>query len=155
MGAAVPTNADDKVAVRADTKQRFDDVAAAVRKEMAPGGRFEFVSGLERHTVDQRLADMQALFNRFGAVAKMDADSKVRLFDDQEKIDGILTRNDSNRQICIREIPVGTHFPKMMCRTYGEIRRLQQSNSNFMLRGNIQPPNVNLGHTGPPPGSTH
>lgn len=110
--AAVPIDADNKVAVGADTKERFDAVAAAVRKEMSPGGRFEFVSGLERRTVDARLADMRSLFDQFGMVDKMDADSKIRLFNDQEKINGILTRNDGNRLVCTREVPVGTHSPK-------------------------------------------
>ncbi|HVX04692.1 MAG TPA: hypothetical protein VHA71_06175 [Rhodanobacteraceae bacterium] len=137
-GAATRAGDEDKVAVRADTRQRFDAVAAAVRKEMSPGGRFEFVSGVDHHTVDQLLADMQALFNQFGAVDKMDADSKIRLFNDQEKINGILTKNDSNRQICTREMPVGTHFPKVVCETYGEIRREQQRNTDFVQRRSMQ-----------------
>lgn len=152
-GAAFPTNGEDKVAVRADTRQRFEAVAAAVRQEMSPGGRFEFVSGLERDTVDHRLADMQALFDRFGTVDEMDADSKVRLFNDQEKINGILTRNDSNREVCIREMPMGTHFPKIVCQTYGELRRQQEGNSDYLHRGNLAPPKLPLGEL--PPGASH
>lgn len=142
-------DANDKVAVRADTKTRFEAVAAAVRKEMSPGGRFEFVSRLERDTVNRRLADMQTLFSQFGAVAKMDADSKVRLYNDQEEINGILTRNDSNRQICTREVPVGTHFPKMVCETYGELRREQLRTTEFLDR-----PGMQRRHAGSP-GSVH
>ena len=154
VDAAAPAETDGgEVMTRADTLSRFEAVAAAVQKEMSAGGRFEFVSGLDRQTVYQRLADMKILFNQFGAVDKMDTESRVRLFNDQEKINGILTRNDSNRLICTRDIPVGTDFPKMVCRTYGDIRRLRQSNTNFLLRGNIQPPNVNLG--GAPKGSEH
>lgn len=128
-------------------------MAAAVRKEMSRGGRFQFVSGKERQAVDARLADMQALFDRFGAVDKMDVDSKIRLFNDQEKINGILTRTDSNRQICTREMPVGTHFPKMVCQTYGEMRRQQQGDSNFLLRGMLAPRNLPKGEL--PPGASH
>lgn len=121
-----------------DTKQRFDEVAAAVRKEMSSGGRFEFVSRRERYTVDRQLADMQALFNQFGAVDKMDANSKVRLFNDQEEINGILTRNDSDRRICVREVPVGTHFVKMVCETYGELKQEQLRTTEFLNRPGIQ-----------------
>lgn len=150
-GAAVPMDADNKVVVGADTKERFDAVAAAVRKEMSPGGRFEFVSGLERRTVDARLADMQSLFDQFGMVDKMDADSKIRLFNDQEKINGILTGNDGNRLICTREVPVGTHFPKMVCETYSEIRRQQQRNTEILDRPSMQRAKPPIGS----PGSTH
>lgn len=148
-----PTSAYDKVANRADNKRSFDAVAAAIRKEMSPGGRFEFVSGVERHTVDARLVEMQSLFNQFGSVDKMDIGSKVRLFNDQELINGILTRNDNNRQVCDWEMPVGTHFPKVVCATYGEIRRQQQGNLDFLLRGMIAPPNLPLGEQ--PPGTAH
>lgn len=149
--AEAPMDANDKAAVRADTRTRFAAVATAVRKEMSPGGRFEFVSRLERQTVERRLADMQALFNRYGAVDKMDANSKVRMFNDQEEINGILTRNDSNRQICTREMPVGTHFPKMVCETYGELRREQMRTTEFLDRPSMQ----RAKHTMGSPGSVH
>jgi hypothetical protein len=134
---AVPEG-NGKPLATAGTRDRFQAVAATVREQMARGGRFEFVSRLERETVEAKLADMQSLFDRFGAVDKMDSDSKIRLFNDQELINGILTRNDSNREICAREVPVGTHFPTMVCHTYGEIRRQQQGLIRFLDRSGPQ-----------------
>ncbi|HJP98086.1 MAG TPA: hypothetical protein VJ862_05930 [Rhodanobacteraceae bacterium] len=108
---------------------------------------------MDRQIVDARLAEMQSLFDQFGSVHDMDVDTKVRLFNDQGKINGVLTRNDSNRQICAREMPVGTHFPKIFCETYGEMSRQQQRNSGFLLRGMIAPPELPTGEL--PPGGQH
>ena len=72
--------------VKADTKATFEVVSAEVRKQMASGGRFEFVSSKEHAQVDASLDAMGALFDKYDSVAGMDQDAKVALFNDQEAV---------------------------------------------------------------------
>lgn len=123
--AAIPEN-EGKPVIAADTKDNFDAVAAAVRKEMESGGRFAFVSRAGRETVDSKLTDMSSLFDQYGSVDKMNPLAHERLLDDQNSINEVLARYDGNRRVCWQETPVGTHFPKTVCRTMAEIQNEQQ-----------------------------
>ena len=109
--------------VKADTKDQFASVASDVREQMAPGGRFEFVDAGEHSTVERDLAQMQALFDRFGSVDAMDAPSKIQLYNDQSEVNAILTRRDGDREVCERAPGLGTLIPKTTCRKYSDIER--------------------------------
>lgn len=119
--------ANGKPVVVADNKANFDLVAAAIRKQMQPGGRFGFVDNTGRQTVESRLADMQTLFDQYGSVDKMQGPVQTKLLTDQNAVNEVLARNDGNRRICWRETPVGTHFPTMVCRTLAEIQAQRQN----------------------------
>lgn len=123
---------DPKQVVKADNAQDFAVVAAAVRQEMQTGGRYEFTPEAERGTIDARLADMSALFEKRGTVDAMTADEKVRLMNDQSQINAILTKRDSDRLICRREAPTGSHLTRSVCRTYGEIERSQRDSTRYL-----------------------
>lgn len=129
--ATVPES-DGKPVIAADTKDNFDAVAAAIRQEMQSGGRFGFVSKSGRQTVDIRLADMGDLFSQYGSINKMDPAAQNRLLRDQNSINEVLARYDNNRRICWQETPVGTHFPKTVCRTLGQIQS-ERENSRHNL----------------------
>lgn len=120
--------------VKADTKATFDAVSAEVHKQMAPGGRFEFVTRKEQAEVVASLDAMGALFDLYDSVARMDQGAKVALFNDQETVNAILKRRDSERLICRSELPTGSHIQTTKCRTYGDIQRAQTDSRNFMGR---------------------
>lgn len=128
--AGIAHAAKDKPIVKAENKDDFAAVAAAVRKEMVPGGRFEFIDSQEHETVDQRLNDMASLFDRFGTVDQMSQDVKIELFNDQEEVNAILQHRDNNRRICESVAPIGSHITRTVCTTYRdkelERRRTQQ-----------------------------
>lgn len=131
-GAACASKA--QPVVKADTKADFSAVVAAVKKEMVPGGRYEFVSSSERQTIDASLGEMQSLFDRFETVAAMDKDAKFQLYVDQENVNSILTHRDDRRLICKSERPIGSLLPKRTCRTYGEVERGRQYAQEEMIR---------------------
>lgn len=149
--AAIPEN-EGKPVVAADTKDNFEAVAAAIRQQMQAGGRFAFVSRAGRETVDSKLTDMASLFNQFGGVDKMDATARQRLLGDQNSVNEVLARYDGNRRVCWQETPVGTHFPKTVCRTMAEIQdeKLHSNHSLERMRQiqqQIMPtPGVGPGH---------
>lgn len=121
-------------AVKADTKTDFMTVVAAVKEEMVPGGRYEFVSSSERQTIDTSLGEMQSLFDRFETVSAMDKDAKFQLYVDQENVNAILTHRDDRRLVCRSERPIGSLLPKRTCRTYGEVERNRQFTQEEMIR---------------------
>ncbi|HJT98671.1 MAG TPA: hypothetical protein VJ696_10190 [Rhodanobacteraceae bacterium] len=107
-------------AFNADTKDKFEDIAANVRKEMEDGGRYEYVKPDERKKVDDALAKMTELFEQSGSVANMKEEQKIALFNEQETVNSILTLRDRDRVICKKEAPVGSHIPVTSCHTYGQ-----------------------------------
>src|SRR4249919_519749 len=86
--------------VKADTKEAFDKVAASVREDMQPGGRYEYVKPAEQQTIEKKLTEMDTLFDQGGgAVASMKEDQKIALFNAQETVNSILTLRDRDRVI--------------------------------------------------------
>ncbi len=111
--------------VKANTKDEFAAVADHVRQQMGPGGRFEFVDKTEHEKVDQDLANMQSLYDKFGTVDAMDQSSKVELYNNQSEVNSILTKRDADREVCEQVKPMGSNIPKTVCRTN---RQVQEDN---------------------------
>src|SRR5690348_3638820 len=99
----------------ANTAQTFQTSAAGVRSEMRPGGRYAFVSAAERTRVETALGDIdKAYAERDG---RLDQDTKVRVFNDQELVNSILERR-GDRMICANEVATGSLVRQTRCATY-------------------------------------
>lgn len=120
----VPIPQDDKgkPVVRADTKENFEAIEAAIRQQMQAGGRWQYMDKGERESIARNFSDMAALYAKFGTVDKMDQPARMQLLADQSNVNAILTRRDGQRLICRNEIPVGSHLPIKTCRTYAQIQ---------------------------------
>jgi len=64
---------------------------------------------------------MQSLLNKSGTVARMDYDKRIQLYNDQEVVNAILTRRDDERLVCESSPPLGSHSPRISCRTYRDM----------------------------------
>lgn len=135
--AAIPEE-NGKPIVKADSKENFEAVVAAIHQQMQPGGRWQFTNAKERATIDESFADMGKLYDRFGSVEKMDQAAKVRLLADQSTVNTILTKKDGDRLICETSIPVGSHFPVKTCKTYAQIQVEQGRAQEFLRQRNVQ-----------------
>jgi hypothetical protein len=120
------------VVVKADNKDDFTAVVAAVHQQMQPGGHYEFTSKKDREAIDAQFGEMQSLFDKYSTVAQMDQNAKVQLFNDQQAVNAILTHNNSDRLICEHIAPLGSNIPKTVCRTYGEVQREQRDSQHYM-----------------------
>ena len=129
LPAAAKENYHEK-ALNADTQEKFQAVADNVRKEMEPGGRYEYVKPEERATIERSLADMDALLAESGGVANMKQDQKIKLFNAQEVVNSILTRRDGDRVICKNETKVGSHIPTTNCHTYAQEEEARRGSRN-------------------------
>lgn len=118
--------ADTQPVVKATNKADFEAVATAVRQQIAPGGRWEFTNKMEKEDIDRRLDEMQSLFDKYSTTDQMNDVTKTELFNDQEAINGILTKRDDNRVVCSYEQPLGSLIPQKVCRSYGDMERQRQ-----------------------------
>jgi hypothetical protein len=127
-GVAADTNVVEKP-VTADTAEKFAQATAEVRDAMGPGGRYEFISPDSRAKVEADMNKMTSLFQQTASVDAMTEEQKLKLFNTQEHLNGVLTHSDRNRLVCERRAPVGTNIPVTTCRTVGDIeyeRRVSQ-----------------------------
>jgi hypothetical protein len=118
--------------VNADSKETFADLSQNVRREMDTGGKYEFVPPDERAKIDKSFTEMTALFDQYGTVSAMNQDAKVKLFNDQEVVNSILTKRDRDRVICTNKAPVGSHIPKTSCHTYAQEVQAHQETEKQM-----------------------
>lgn len=122
-----------KPVVKADSKENFEAIVAAIHQQMQPGRRWQYMDANERATIDGSFADMAKLYDQFGSVDKMDQAAKIRLLADQSTVNSILTKKDGDRLICRSEVPVGSHLPVKTCRTFAQMQ-MEQRNAQDSLR---------------------
>jgi hypothetical protein len=139
--AAIPEE-NGKPVVKADSKENFEAIVAAIHQQMQPGGRWQYIDARERTTVDGSFADMGKLYDQFGSVDKMDQAAKVRLLADQSTVNAILTKRDGDRLICQTELPVGSHLPVKTCKTYSQIQAQERNAQEYLRQSFATPQNV-------------
>ncbi len=132
-------------ALKAASKEDLVAASAAIHKQMVPGGRYEFLTPAERGLVDNKLGEMQSLFEKYGTVATMSQDSKIELFNDQESVNSILTHRDADRRICKSVAPLGSNIPKTTCRTYREVEESQRDSEQYMRDNQMHSPQLKSG----------
>ena len=99
---------------------------------MDTGGKYEFVPPDERTKIDKSFGEMTALFDQYGSVSAMNQDAKVKLFNDQEVVNSILTKRDRDRVICTNQAPVGSHIRQTSCHTYAQEVQAHQETQKQM-----------------------
>jgi hypothetical protein len=117
-----------------DTYDNFQLQVVDIRGEMTVGGRYEFLKGKDRESVNQMLDAMAELLQASGSIMTMAAEAKSSLISDQQKVNELLTRFADNRVICKHEIPIGSLIPKKQCRTLRQIEK-SRLGSNGQIMG--------------------
>lgn len=141
--------------INAQTKETFADVMQTTQREMAPGGKYEFVQAKERVQIDRSLADMTKLFDEYGTVAAMTQDAKVQLYNDQEVVNSILTKRDRDRVICTNQAPIGSHIPVTQCHTYAQEVEARDGTKKQLEDWKRAPCVATWNGKGPPPPQCH
>ena len=116
----------------ADTPEKLQAVIDSVHGEMALDGRYEFVHPDQRRDIDSDFATMMTLMRNAGSVAAMREPDRVKLFNAQEHVNGILTHTDRNRLICERRAGIGSHIQTNTCQTYAETERARAGSQKYM-----------------------
>jgi hypothetical protein len=123
LASSVQAKKAEEKAVVADTSEKFELLVEAIRQEMAPGKRYEFLRDSDRSRVNQSLDRMAAMLAKSGSVDQLSSEERTRLFNDQEVVNGLLAKNADDRLVCTYVAPVGSHLPVKTCRTAREIAK--------------------------------
>jgi hypothetical protein len=119
-------------ALQAVTKEKFDDQSAAIRQQMKPGGRWEFVDADERSRVNGRLDEISGLLATAASVDELSRENKGKLLEAQEDVNAVLTKKDGRRLICQQVTPTGSNRKQKQCSTFAEQERERRDARTFM-----------------------
>jgi hypothetical protein len=122
--------------VDAERQESFADQAAAIRQEMKPGGRFEYVTAQERHEVDRQLDTIKALLEK-RAGERLSENDQLDLLAAQETANAILTQRDGRRLICDYTAPTGSNRKVKQCITYAD-RMSSHKETRRMMMDNMR-----------------
>ncbi len=131
LAAATAKKAETSQILKVETLEDFDAQAKSVREEMAEGGRYEFIKPDERERVERLLGQVRTVLEKTPSVDNLDKKQTVTVLNAQEEINGILARRDSNRMVCERTAPVGSHIPQTQCATYGEREKARRNTADY------------------------
>lgn len=116
----------------ADTPAKLQAVIDSIHAEMAPSKRYEFLNPSERRDVDADFATMTTLLTNAGSVAAMKQPDRIKLFNTQEHVNGLLTHSDRNRLVCERRSKMGSNLPITECRTLADIELNHSETQKFL-----------------------
>lgn len=127
----VPAKESSQPIVDAGRQETFADQAAAIRQQMKPGGRFEFVTAEERREVDRQLDTITALLDK-RAGGRLSDNDQLDLLAAQESANAILTQRDGRRLICEFSAPTGSNRKVKQCVTYADRMRAHKETRNYL-----------------------
>lgn len=117
----------EEKAVKADTPEKFAVLVEAIRHEMAPGKRYEFLNNYNRDMVNKSLDRMADMLERAGSVEAMSQEDKTKLFSIQEEVNGVLAKNADTRLVCTHIAPTGSNIPMTQCKTVRELANRREA----------------------------
>ena len=110
----------------------FTQLVVLLGVEMREGGRFAWVTPAERARIDAELEQMGRVLEGKRSIAELTEAERVRVFNSQEVVNGILAKRDSERLVCQRRLLPGSHRKETVCETYGEqMARIKGSRENI------------------------
>ena len=114
---------------------QFAELDQSIRNGLNDGGRYAYVPASQKRVLLDQLDQITTLL-ALGDPESLDEDNRIKLYNAQEKANGILTQYDGNREICERTQRTGTHRYETVCRTYAEKREAQRAAARIVEEGN-------------------
>lgn len=97
------------------TPQSFQEQATQVRAGLGVGGEYAFLSTQDRTRVEQEIAAMTALLQRYGNIEAMTGAQRVDLYNAQESTNMILTRGRAGTTRCAWTQQTGSRIARTLC----------------------------------------
>ena len=114
---------------------QFAALDQSIREGLNDGGRYAYVPASQKRVLLDQL-DQITLYLTKGDPEALTEEDRIKLYNAQEKANGILTQYDGNREICERTQRTGTHRYETVCRTYAEKREAQRAAARIVEQGN-------------------
>ncbi|TBR36930.1 MULTISPECIES: hypothetical protein [Dyella] len=115
----------------ATTPSQFPALAAKVRADMQPGGRY-LVNDAQRAEIDQRLDAMQKLLEGHDSVDQLTQQQQLDLFNNQERVNAVLTQRDGDEKICSVQTQTGSAIAQRTCDTRRQLEARSADGANTM-----------------------
>lgn len=111
----------------------FAQQKAQIESDLSNGETYAEISSQDRATVREALNRIASKLDAAGGVESMTGQQKADVFNDQEKVNTILTRaSEDSRLVCRREKKVGSHREITECLTVAERRRAYENAQKTM-----------------------
>lgn len=124
LAASTAFAATKKSAAAIDLNASFAQQKAQIERELGDGETYVEISSKDRATVRDALERIASKLDKAGGVEGLSGQQKADVFNDQEKVNTILTKaSEDSRQVCSREKKVGSHRTTTQCTTVGQKRR--------------------------------
>lgn len=116
----------------------FAEQRAEIEEDLADGKTYAEINSRDRAEVREALDRISRELEGVDSVAELAEPAKVNVFNEQERINTILTqaRADS-RMVCDHSRPTGSHRRVTKCQTVAERARRREADQNHLQR-NIQ-----------------
>lgn len=140
--AATPKPDAGKAGIVLEDGPSFSDQREAIEKALADGKTYSEISPADREEVKSALSRMAVHLDGGRSVQDLPETSKVVVFNEQERINQILTQaSEDSRVVCTRQTKVGTHRPVTQCLTVAERRRIREQAGDEMHKA-LRPPQL-------------
>ena len=115
-----------------DVSRSFQSQHDAIIKALGDGETYSEISADDLQVVRQSLNRLAGLVDGVQSVEQLPEETRVRVFNEQERVNTLLTRAAADsRMVCRREKPTGSNRPSNICLTVAERRRHRDAANDF------------------------
>jgi hypothetical protein len=133
LAASTAFAASKKSAAGLDLNAAFTQQKEQIERELGDGETYAEISSQDRAMVREALNRIASKLDMAGSVESLTGQQKADVFNDQEKINTILTKaSEDSRLVCRREKKVGSHREITECLTVAERRRAYENAQKTM-----------------------
>ncbi len=116
-----------------DLNQSFEGQRAAIAKALADGETYSEIAAEDLLTVRNSLEHISRLLDGAQRVDQLRPEVKVRVFNEQERVNNLLSRaHADSRMICRRQMATGSNMRTNICMTVAQRRKARDSAVDFM-----------------------
>ncbi len=106
---------------------------ADIRAGLEPGGKYDYVPKIDRRDIEEQLNIMASLLRGVDAIEDMNQRRKIRLFNAQERVNGLLLQAEGARTVCESTKVTGSHMTSTVCMTQAEKEAAKDTTSRTWL----------------------
>lgn len=116
---------------KANPVRQFEAVVADIRANLEPGGKYDYVPKIDRPKIEEQLDIISTLLANVDSVDELNQRRKVRLFNAQEKLNGLLLQAEAERVHCQQTKLTGSHRTQTVCLTNKQREEAEETRRRF------------------------
>ncbi|AVP98736.1 hypothetical protein C7S18_16750 [Ahniella affigens] len=121
----------DDAGAKANPVRHYEAVIADIRVNLEPGGKYAYVPQNDRPAVEEQLGIISSILAKVDSIDELNQRRKIRLFNAQEKLNGLLLQSEDNREHCQATKLTGTHMTKTVCLTNKQREEAEETRRRF------------------------